>query len=181
MFYRFNKHIVLVVCIGLLAACATKAPPDDIISPERAMIYGYVEAEYTIDAIDFHEYGVTYVVPFKRPPRVLVFRDGYFMAENIKPGKYYISGFYSGRKKYTTVNSKQSAYQVVINVLPGSLQYVGSHRIVVHKRRLLTRGEFEVEEIQRPGEREALKRFFHVTAGTGWQKKIARRMKELRQ
>lgn len=181
MFYKLKNLALLAISIGLVTACATKAPPNDIISPERAMVYGYVESKFPIDSIDFHEYGVTYIVPFKRPPRVLVFKDGYFMAENIKPGKYYISGFYSGRKVYALVNSKQSAYQLVINVLPGSLQYVGSHRIVVHKRRLLTRGDFEVEQIQRPGERDALKRFFHVTAGTGWQKKIARRMKELRQ
>jgi len=178
---RFIHLSVMILSIGLMTACATKAPPDDIISPERAMIFGHVEAEYTIDAVDFHEYGVTYIQPFKRPPRVLVFRDGYYMAENIKPGKYYISAFYSERKKYTLVNSKQSAYQFVINVRPGSLQYVGAHRIDVFKRELLGKGEFEVVEVMRPGERQALQKMFLVTSGTGWQKKIARRMKELRQ
>ncbi|MDH5408891.1 MAG: hypothetical protein OEZ33_04050 [Gammaproteobacteria bacterium] len=178
---RLLKHSLLSLSLVLVSACATKAPPDDIISPERAMIFGHVEAEFPIDAVDFHEYGVTYIQPFKRPPRILVFRDGYFMGENIKPGKYYISAFYSGNKKYTLVNSKQSAYQVVINVRPGTLQFVGAHRIDVFKRELLGRGEFEVVEVMRPGERQALQRMFSVTTGTGWQKKIARRMKELRQ
>lgn len=181
MHYRPGIVVILALSIGVMTACATKAPPDDIISPERAMIHGYVEADITIDAIDFHEYGVTYIVPFKNPPRVLIYKDGYFMAENIKPGKYFVSAFYSGRKQYKLVNSPLTSYQMIVNVMPGSLQYVGSHRIVVNKRYLLTRGEFEIVPLQRPGERQGLRRFFHITAGTGWQNKIARRMKELRQ
>ncbi|MDH5653034.1 MAG: hypothetical protein OEZ39_14350 [Gammaproteobacteria bacterium] len=181
MHNRAGILAVLAISLGLTTSCAVKAPPDDIVSPERAMIIGYVEAEYPIDAIDFHEYGVTYVPPFTVPPRVLVYKDGFFMAENVKPGKYFISGFYSDRKLYTTVNSAQTAYQNIVIIKPGAVQYVGSHRIEVYKRRLLTRGEFEVKQIQRPGERQALRHFYHVTEGTGWQKKIARRLQELRQ
>lgn len=165
----------------VLVACAVSDPPHDILSAEKAMMYGYVDAEYPIDAVDFREFGVVYIAPFRRPPRVLVYGNGYFMAENLKPGKYFIAGFQSGDKSYQVVNSPRSSYQNVINIRPGSLNYIGSHRIVVHKRRLLGHGEFEVVRIRRPDERNLLRFFYELTDGTGWQKKIVRRMKQLRQ
>lgn len=174
----------LALGIGFMTGCAFKAPPDDIISPERAMAFGYIEsdAKHPIDSVDFHEYGVTYIQPFKNPPRVLVFKDGYFMAENLKPGKYYIAGFFSGTKKYALINGSQSAFQLVINIKPGAVQYIGSYKLTVHKEhQILSRGEFDITETLRPGERMALRKFYNVTAGTGWQKKIVRRMQALRQ
>ena len=175
------RLIALVATVGFLVSCATAVPPDDILSPEKAMVYGYVEAEYPIDAVELHEFGVVYVAPFKRPPRVLVYKNGFFMAENIKPGKYYIAAFSSGRKIYKLVNSAQSTYQNIFNVSSGSLHFLGSMKIIVHKRRKLTHGEFEVQRMRKPDERTILKFFYDITAGTGWQKKIVRRMKELRQ
>ena len=172
-------YLLAVSCV--LAACAVSGPPNEILSAEKAMMYGYVDAEYPIDVVDFREFGVVYIAPFKRPPRVLVYGNGYFMAENLKPGKYFIAGFQSGDKMYKVVNSARSSYQNVINIRPGSLNYIGSHRIVVHKRRLLGHGKFEVVRLRRPDERNLLRYFYELTDGTGWQKKIARRMKELRQ
>ncbi len=171
----------LLVSVSVLLSCATAAPPDDILSAENAMAYGYVESEYPIDTVDLHEFGVVYIAPFKRPPRVLVYKNGYFLAENLKPGKYYISAFYSKQKIYKLVNSAQSTYQNIINIKPGSLNFLGSLKIVVHKTRLLSHGEFEVQRMRQPDERTMLKFFYDITAGTGWQKKIVRRMKELRQ
>lgn len=171
----------LLASVCVLLSCATAAPPDDILSPEKALLYGYVEADYPIDAVDLQEFGVVYVVPFRRPPRVLVYKNGFFLAENLKPGKYYISAFHSKHKSYKVVNSPQSTYQNIINIPPGSLNFVGALRIVVQKRHLLTHGEFAVERIREPDERTMLKFLYDLTAGTAWQKKIVRRMHELRQ
>ena len=176
------KQYVLLASVGLLLSCATAAPPNDILSPENALVYGYVEgSDYPIDSVELHEFGVVYVAPFKRPPRVLVYKNGYFMSENLKPGKYYIAAFSSNRKIYKLVNSVQSSYQNIINVAPGSLNFLGSLKIIVRKRHLLTHGEFEVQRMRKPDERTMLKFFYDITAGTGWQKKIIRRMVELRQ
>ncbi len=171
----------LLSVIAFLTACALSVPPNDILSPEKAMVYGYIDAEFPIDSIDLQEFGVVYIAPFKYPPRVLVYKNGYFMAENVKPGKYFISAYYSKLKAYKVVNSTQSTYQSIFTVKPGSLTFVGSHRIVVQKRSLLSHGEFEVVRLRRPDERNMLRFFYDITDGTGWQKKIVRRMKELRQ
>lgn len=171
----------LLSAVVLLAACAVAVPPNDIFSPEKAMIYGYVDAEFPIDSIYLQEFGVVYIAPFKSPPRVLIYKNGYFMAENLKPGRYFISAYNSKLKSYKVVDSPQTIYQNIFTVKPGSLHFVGAHRIVVQKRRLLSHGEFDVVRLRRPDERSMLRYFYDITDGTGWQKKIVRRMKELRQ
>lgn len=176
------KSLAVLFCSAtLLLACATAVPPNDILSPEKAMIYGYIEADYPIDSIDLQEFGVVYIIPFKRPPRVLVYDNGYFMAENLKPGRYFISAYNSNYKTYKVVDSPQSTYQNIFTVKPGSLKFIGSHKIVVRKRTLLGHGEFEVIRLRRPDERSMLRFFYEITEGTAWQKKIVRRLKGLRQ
>jgi len=162
----------------LLSACASPPPPYDILSPENAMIFGYVESEDPIDLVEFHKYGEVYIPPFKTPPRVLIFRNGNFMAENIKPGKYYLAAFYSKLKKFSMANNKQSAYQIIINVKPGSLTYVGSHRIYIKHGK---NEDPDIKQILQPGERMILRDMYHVTEGTAWQAKITRRLQDLRQ
>lgn len=177
---QWQRLMILGVVVAALVACAKPAPPNDVYSKKYAMIYGSVLAEDKITDVDFFEYGKTYIRPFTKTPRVLVYEDGTFMAENLKPGKYVIAGFRAGKKNhFNLVRSEQQAYQKVIHVKPGEIKYVGSYQIYVTKSRLLGKGKFEVEEILRPGERQVLRNLQVVTEGTGWQKMIERRLKEL--
>ena len=177
---QWQRFCGLLMIVAVLVACSTPAPPDDVYSKNNAMIYGSVLADDKITAVDFFEYGKTYVRPFTKIPRVLVYEDGTFMAENLKPGKYVIAAFHAGEKnQFNLVRSKQQAYQKIIHVKPGEIKYVGSYRIHITKSRLLGKGKFEVEEILRPGERQVLRNLQVVTEGTGWQKMIERRLKEL--
>jgi len=158
------------------------APPNDISANDSGFIYGYVEAENDlIDRVDLLEYGRVYVPPFNKPPRVLVYNKGFFMAENIKPGRYILSGFRSSRNFYNLARSKQNAYQRIFRVMPGEMEYVGAYFVKVTKQGDLRFGKFDIRELQRPGERDVLKELYHVTEGTAWQDKIARRLKQLRQ
>ena len=179
--YKFVAYPFFAASLLIQAGCTSIAPPLDIQSPEKAMVFGHIEADVKIDRVDFHEFGEFYMPPFKYPPRVLVFDNGDYMVENLKPGKYILAGFHSENKNYTVVNSDQKAYQRIIHVKPGGLHYVGAHRIVVTKSLLLGHGDFRIDDLVRPDERVVLKHMFEVTQGTGWQKKIDRRLKELRQ
>lgn len=177
---QWYRILTLSLLLTGLVACSTLAPPDDVYSKNNAMIYGSVQAEDKITEVDFFEYGKTYIRPFSKVPRVLVYDNGTFMAENVRPGNYVIAGFRSGEKNhYNLVRSEQQAYQHVIHVKPGELKYVGSYQIHVTKSRLVGKGTFEVEEVLRPGERQILRNLQVVTEGTGWQKMIERRLKEL--
>lgn len=184
-------QIIRLGLIGALCAVvsscnvvsATKSPPpDDARYADSAFIYGYVEATNdVIEQVDFVEFGKIYIPPFRQPPRVLVFDNGMFMAENISPGKYVISGFRSDRNHYNLARSKRQAYQRIFRIEPGEMQYLGAFNIRVTKSGKLDFGDLKVSLLQRPGERDVLKALYHVTEGTVWQDKIARRLQQLRQ
>ena len=170
------------VVSGCSVVSRGSAPPDDAKTVDSAFIYGYVEAEEdAIEQVDFVQFGKVYVPPFNKPPRVLVFDNGFFMAENIEPGKYVISGFRSDRNHYNMARTKRHAYQRIIVIKPGSMKYIGSFNVRVTQKDKIESGKFKVTEIQRPGERDVLKHLYHVTEGTSWQDKISRRLKQLRQ
>lgn len=176
----------LYLSMQLLTACSAlsrgDAPPADMNSPDAAFVYGYVEADNdTIEKIDFLKYKDIYMAPFKSPPRVMVFDNGMFMAENIKPGNYVISAIHTPRNNYNLTNSKREAYQHIYHILPGDMYYLGSFNLRVTQRGRISYGEFRMTELQRPGERDVLMYLYHVTDGTIWQYKIERRLKELRQ
>jgi hypothetical protein len=176
----------LAIGMCMLSSCAAisrgDAPPDDMKSPDAALVYGYVEADNdNIVQVDFLQYNRLYVSPFKAPPRVLVFDDGVFMAENIKPGNYVIAGFRSERNNYNLSRSKRQSYQHIFRIKPGDMHYLGSYNLHVTQTGKIEYGDFKVTELERPGEREVLMRLYDATEGTAWQDKIARRLKELRQ
>lgn len=184
MLRAWLRKFSLIPLMLVLSACLSvpPAPPNDIQSPNAGLIYGYVEANNDfIERVDFLEFGRVYIPPFNHPPQVLVYDNGMFMAENIMPGKYVIGGFRSDKNHYNLTRSTRKSYQRIIHVRPGTINYVGSFQIRVTRRGQLDFGDFKVTPIQRPGERDVLKHLYGVTEGTGWQNKIVRRMKELRQ
>lgn len=165
----------------LLAACASPAPPLDMKDPDYSMIFGHVMAADKVTEVELREFGKFYMPPFLKPPRVLIFNNGDFMVENLKPGKYFISAFNTKRSRYVLVNSKRTAYQDIIHVEPGEVKYVGSYRVTDIKRGLLSKGEYDVRRIRKPSERKIIKHLFHVTEGTVWQAMLEHRLRELRQ
>ncbi len=175
----------IVLSAWLLMSCAIvsgKAPPEDAKSIDSAIVYGYVEAVGdVIERVDLVEFGKVYIPPFRKPPRVLVFDNGMFMAENIKPGKYVIAGFRSDRNHYNMVSSRRQAYQRVFHIEAGEMEYIGSFNLRADKGEKRRSSDVSITPIQRPGERDVLKHLYDIAEGTAWQDKIAKRLKQLRQ
>ncbi len=181
----FFRQIFLLPGLFLLlslAGCATKpTPPLEVISPEKGMIFGHIRIDgREVTGMELREYGKFYLPPFIKPPRVMVFRNGNFLAENLEPGNYYISRFISNKLYYTLVKDNRSAYQHIIRVEPGSLKFVGSFRISDVTPGIFVKGDFNFRTVRHPSERSILKQLFDVTAGTGWQARVERRIKSLR-
>lgn len=166
----------------IVSGCALKPkPPFEIVSPEKGMIYGNVRIPgHEVTEIELREYGKFYLPPFISPPRVMVFRNGNFVAENLKPGNYYISRFASKKLFYSLDKDARSAYQWIFNVEPGTVKFVGSYEISNVKPGLFVKGDFNIRSVRHPTERKILKHMFEVTQGTGWQARIDRRIKSLR-
>ncbi len=175
---------ILVVAFVLLnmSGCATKPkPPFEVISPEKSMIYGNVQIPgHEVTEIELREFGKFYLPPFISPPRVMIFRNGNFVAENLSAGSYYISRFKSKKLLYSLVKEGRDAYQWIINVEPGTVKYVGSFEITDVKPGIFVQGDFNIRSLRHPSERAVLKHMFQVTQGTGWQAMIDRRIKSLR-
>jgi len=177
-----SRYIIYGVFTAIiLSACAKPAPPLEIRSPESSMIFGHVIAPDKVIEVELREYGKFYLPPFIKPPRVLIYNNGNFMAENIKPGQYIISAFNTKKSDFILVNSKRTAYQDIIYVEPGEAKFIGSYRITDIKRGLLDKGEFDVRQARKPSERRVIKHLFNVTRGTVWQAMLEHRMQELRQ
>lgn len=176
--YTFLLGMVIAITVG---ACAAPAPPLEMKAPNFSMIFGHVQAPDKVTRIELREYGKFYIPPFVKPPRVLVFNNGNFMAENLKPGKYIISAFNTKKSEFTLVNSKQTAYQNVIHVEPGEAKFIGSYQVTEIKRGLLKKGEFDIRVTRKPSERRVIKHLFNITRGTAWQAMLEHRMQELRQ
>jgi len=181
----FYKHVMIILALALtfsIGGCVSKpTPPYEISSPEKGMIYGNIHIPgHEVTEIELREYGKAYLPPFIEPPRVMIFRNGNFVAENLAPGSYYISRFVSKKLYYTLVKDNRTAYQSIINVEPGSVQYVGSFEITNVIPGIFEQGDFNIRTVRRPTERTVLKHMFQVTEGTGWQTRIERRIKSLR-
>lgn len=176
------RHIIFgLTIVFILGACAAPAPPFEIKDPNHSMIFGHVIAPEKVTIVELRQYGKFYLPPFVKPPRVLVYNNGNFMAENLPAGKYIISAFKTRNSDFILVNSKQTAYQEIIHVEPGKAKFIGSYKITDIKRGLLSKGEFDVRQTRKPSERRVIKHLFSVTQGTVWQAMLEHRMQELRQ
>ncbi len=182
LFVTYGISIFMMLLLLGLNGCSTKPkPPFEISSPEKGMIYGNIYIPgHEVTEIELREFGKFYLPPFIKPPRVMIFRNGNFMAENLKPANYYISRFVSKKLNYSLVKDDRSAYQWIINVEPGSAKYVGAFEITDVIPGFFVKGDFNIRTVRHPSERKVLKHMFQITQGTGWQSRIERRMKSLR-
>ena len=182
---QFLKFGMIVITLGLvlnLSGCAVKPkPPFEIVSPEMGMIYGNIHiAGHEVTEIELREFGRLYIPPFVVPPRVMIFRNGNFIAENIAPGDYYISRFVSKKLIYPLVKDGTTAYQNIIHVEAGSAVYVGAYKITDITPGIFVKGKFNMRMVRHPSERKVLKHMFQITQGTGWHSRIGRRIMSLR-
>jgi len=179
---RLLKYVIMYIAVSVtMVGCTLKPrPPFEVESPEKSMLFGNIKIQgHDVTSIGLREFGRFYLAPFVVPPRVMTFKNGNFVAENIKPGSYYISDFISDNTKYTLVNDGRSAYQWIITVEPGSLIYVGSYTIDNISKDKAFKGDFNLKTVRHPTERVVLKHLFEITKGTGWQARVDRRIKSL--
>ncbi|MCW8900712.1 MAG: hypothetical protein OQK95_08600 [Gammaproteobacteria bacterium] len=179
---KFGIIAGLIIWALGMAGCATKPkPPFEVKSPEYGLIYGNIHIPgHEVTEIELREYGKFYLPPFRIPPRVMIFRNGNFVAENLRPANYYISRFKANKFEYNLVKDARSSYQWVFNVEPGAVKYVGAYEITDVEPGIFQKGKFNIRAVRHPTERKVLKHMYEITEGTGWQSRIQRRIKSLR-
>ena len=180
-----SKYVVIFAALILLlniSGCATKPkPPFEVIAAENGIIYGNIHIPgHEVTEIELREYGKFYLPPFKIPPRVMIYRNGNFVAENLKPANYYIARFKANKLEYNLVKDARSSYQWIFNVEPGAVKYVGAYEITDVEPGIFQKGKFNIRSVRHPTERKVLKHMYEITQGSAWQSRIRRRIKSLR-
>ena len=176
-------RLLLILPIMLMACSTALPPPLEMEDSSYGMIFGNVQSGVMITEVKLHEYGKVYLPPFRSPPKVHVYPNGDFIAENLKPGKYYLSGFLSADfKTFNLASLNLKPFQRVFRVKPASLLFAGSYQLsgpLVFDNK--ARGdEFFIQKVRLPGERDILRRIYDITEGTSWQRRVDKRLKELR-
>ncbi len=177
------RFVIFLIPLILIIACSTGAgiaPPLEIKAPEMGMIYGNIQAPERVTKVTLREYGKVYIRPFNRPPRVLIYKDGNFMAENLESGKYIFGSITTLNKQYNLVREKINAYQHIVTVHPGEIVYIGSFELFDLRPEDNRKDKFEVLRMRKPNERTIIKGLYEKSVGTGWQGLFARRLMELR-
>ncbi len=177
LLFLLSMLLVISACTSVGAGIA---PPLEIKSPEMGMIYGNIQAPERVVEVTLREYGKIYIRPFNRPPRVLIYRNGDFMAENLEPGKYIFSSLTTLDRRYNLVKEKINAYQHIVTVHPGELVYIGSFELFDLAPEEGRKEKFEVLRMRKPDERTIIRNLYEKSVGTGWQKLFARKLMALR-
>lgn len=143
--------------------------------PEDALIFGYVtiggfSEPLAPDWVRILRKGKIYVGNIGE--KTYVFTDGRFVTR-VKPGAFNFNAFYANQTNYQVETGKNPKW---FNLEAGQIYYLGSFH-VEHERaeRFWSPGEFSVQRINKPSERELLQWLQTVSKGTGWEKKVNRR------
>ena len=181
-FLKISLLFVATLLAMNISGCATKPkPPFEVKDPENGMVYGNIFIPgHEVTEIELREYGKLYIPPFVSPPRVMIFRNGNFLAENLKPANYYISRFIANKLEYNLVKTPRDAYQFVFNIEPGEIKYIGAYTVTDIVPGVFTAGKFKIRTVRHPTERKVLQHMYDITEGTGWQSRIQRRIMSLR-
>jgi hypothetical protein len=101
-----------------------------------------------------------------------VFTDGRFVAR-VKPGTFNFNAFYANQTTYQVETGKNPTW---FTIGPGQIYYLGSFHAKHERAEKMWRpGEFSVQRVDKPGERELLQWLLTVSKGTGWETKLRRR------
>ena len=174
---------LLLLAAILLCGCVGPAPIRPAEGPDKAMAYGNITIPgKVLTGVALYKYGEVYAPPFKSPPRSHTYTNGNFFFENLAPGKYYLVSFMSGNNIYYFDYSgveKENIERSLIEIKAGAAVYLGSFRVTGETDHLLRQDTFDIEQVGEPTEKTILTHLKEATAQTGWDRKIAQRLKRL--
>jgi len=107
--------------------------------------------------------------------KTAVLNSGTFIAV-VQPGVYMLSGFYT--RAPAGFNTRATMYTqraLEFTVEPGQILYLGSYGVKDGRESLLGWGEFDIERVETPSERDQLQWLLKTGQGTAWEPKIRKR------
>lgn len=184
---------VLMLTIGIVcnfSAFASESKGD----PEKdGLIFGCIVLEDTksfIDNMSFMRYPPKFN-GFPAYPHDIemygIYTTGLFFADQVKPGQYWLLGFYTDKtgfqlkrqKTYCQLNYRPTEADT-FTVNAGDIYYYGTYQYqVVDKGGFLSKGKFSLEKTDTPSEKELLTKVLEKLKGSKWEAKIQERLASL--
>lgn len=161
--------------MGTNSAKSWKLPVKE--NAESAMIVGRIglagNKPMAMRVVTYQLWGKSYShsgsVP--RGEEEFIMDNGYFVIPNIKPGRYWFSGFYA-YGFYNSVNTMPTEKNI-INVKPGEIRFVGSFDYNNDG------SSFSLIQAERPSELEIMQWLSRAGNGTGWESAIRQHIKTI--
>lgn len=192
MFTKVSIVVMYVLALVLLTGCgSTKPPAESWMLPKKestdsAMLIGRID--YPVKKKDSTDTNTVYLseVNFMRKDKVY-FGNGepnfeldnnYFVVPNIKPGKYWMNSFRTG-KLFNQLPLYDDKY--LVDVKAGQIIFVGSYDLFVYDSSFLGAHsyKFNIKKSDRPTELEMFQWLNRIGMGSGWEPTIRKRIREL--
>lgn len=193
MFKKFAVLAMYAIALSIFAGCgSTKPKAESWVLPKKestdsAMLIGHID--YPNNKKENPESNKVYLseVNFMTKDKKVYFGNGepnieldnnYFVVPNLKPGKYYLVSFRTG-KLFNQLPVFDDKY--LIEVKPGQIKFVGSFDFLEYDSSFLWAHsyKFSIRKAEKPSELEMFQWLNRVGAGSGWEPAIKKRIREL--
>lgn len=173
----FAAALALIFLVSSCTTAGLVAPS----SSETSIVFGYLDMT---DAPSDLQSVTMKRMRTETPPYLFHVKDGVFFQLDVAPGAYKFMRFGgSSFIKQTAYDYKfpaQGKGSLDLEVTKPGVYYVGSWRYKKIKSGFFTPGEFDLEPMQSPGEREVLEKVFANASHEHWRKMIRARLAELK-
>lgn len=139
-------------------------PVDKKLNPKGRVVY--------LSFVEFRQKEEKYLL-LPTSMEATILDNNYFVLPNIKPGKYFLAGFQTGK----ILNSLPEENSYVVDVKPGEIAFYGSIDYIITQRSGFFRsGEFSLRRAAKPTERDMLEWLYKHSAGSGWEASIRQQL-----
>ncbi|HLY97233.1 MAG TPA: hypothetical protein VKO66_08430 [Sideroxyarcus sp.] len=181
----FIAPLILVGLVSMLGGCASGGEPWHMpkkSNAQSATIVGYLntaekDQHLLLRNVNVLKKGRVYGGLGRKAigEEVVVLDSGHFIAPNVEPGVYFVAGFDAG-----------SVYHIIppgqireFTIEAGQVKYLGGSLVVEKDGGLFGPGSFSLKPTNEPSELLILDYLNSVSAGTGWESAIRKRIKAL--
>ncbi len=172
--------IILTLSSFIFIGCAARLynPVDD----SRALVYGYIDMEAAPTELSF----ITFkqVLPKTSEPFWHGGTDGkgLFWHDQLPPGTYQMVNFggssFWRNANYTYNMPEFEKNETAVKIKGPGLHYVGTYKF--KKEGTFFSPKFDLTRSRAPSEKELLEKLLPLSAGTPWEARIKKRIKELK-
>jgi hypothetical protein len=178
-----RRLVLVLMTLGLLSGCAGMGHGRDIDDPTNSLVFGYIDMDEARTGI-----GGAWILqvtpPSDSPDWYAEVKRGIFRTGYLPPGTYQVSSFYGSSLIFGSYEygfPRQGRNPTTVRITKPGIYFMGSYKYKKAYPGLLQHGSFKIEMLNKPGERELLRRLLEDSAirNSRWGGKVRARIKEL--